>query len=83
MKEAAANYIVVRKKIRGRVYEAGRIFIPTKLSSDSSFPFKGKKVRVLIRISRDKLVISKLRRASNPRSGRGGRRGKGSERRRN
>jgi|YelNatPaOPRAMG01_1025707.scaffolds.fasta_scaffold28758_5 hypothetical protein len=82
MKEATANYIVVRKKIRGRIYEAGRIFIPTKLSSDSSFPFKGRRVRVLIRISGDKLVISKLRGAPNPRSGGGGRRGKAGRRRR-
>ncbi|MEM2882724.1 MAG: hypothetical protein QXU06_01535 [Candidatus Bathyarchaeia archaeon] len=65
MKEAFANYIVVRKSIRGRAYEAARIFIPTKLSTDSSFPFKGKRVRVLIRISGDKLIISKPKRAPN------------------
>ncbi|MEM2226431.1 MAG: hypothetical protein QXW19_03010 [Candidatus Bathyarchaeia archaeon] len=84
MKEAFANYIVAKKSIRGRVYETARIFIPTKLSTDSSFPFKGKRVRVLIRISGDKLIISKpkSKRASNPKPGKGRRWNKGGEGRR-
>ncbi len=81
MKEAFANYIVIRKTIKGRSYEAARIFIPTKLSTDSSFPFKGKRVRVLIRISGDKLIISKpkSKRAANPKLGKRGRLGKSRE----
>lgn len=81
MKEALANYIVVRKTIRGRSYEAARIFIPTKLSTDSSFPFKGRRVRVLIRISGDKLIISKAKGAADSKPGKAGRRGKGAGRR--
>jgi hypothetical protein len=85
MKEALANYIVAKRALRGRIYEAARIFIPTKLSTDSSFPFRGKRVRVLIRISGDKLVISKAPRASRaggagPGPGKRGRKGKGARR---
>jgi hypothetical protein len=59
MKETLANYIVTKKKTKnGKVYTSPRIYLPTKLTSDSGFPFKGD-TKVLIRIKGRKLIVEK------------------------
>ncbi len=56
--EVLANYVPTRKKGKnGRTYESPRIYLPTKLTSDSAFPFRGKIVRVRVKIERRRLVV--------------------------
>lgn len=53
---------VVRKKDRyGRaLYRSPRIYLPTRLTDDSSFPFKERQP-LLVRVLGEKLVIEKVR----------------------
>lgn len=60
MKEVLANYIVTKKLTKkGKVYNSPRIYLPTKLTSDSSFPFKGDRVKVRVRIKGRHLIVEK------------------------
>ncbi len=48
MREAVTSYAITKKKMPdGRTYESPRIYLPTKLTTDSSFPFaKGSMLHV-------------------------------------
>jgi hypothetical protein len=60
MKEALANYKVTKKQAKtGRVYASPRIYLPTKLVSDSSFPFKDESLKVYVRIKGKQLIVKK------------------------
>jgi hypothetical protein len=60
MKEALANYVVTKKRTKaGKVYDSPRIYLPTKLTSDSNFPFKEDIVRIQVKVKRRQLVIKK------------------------
>ena len=57
-----AKLTVVRKRDRyGRAsYRSPRIYLPTKLTDDSSFPFREEQP-LLVRVLGEKLVIEKVR----------------------
>ncbi len=58
MLEVLANYVPTRKKgKKGRTYESPRIYLPTRLTSDSAFPFRGKIVRVRVKVEGRRLVV--------------------------
>ena len=60
MLEVLANYVPTRKKgKKGRTYESPRIYLPTKLTSDSAFPFRGKIVRVRVKVEGRRLVVER------------------------
>ncbi|RLI29068.1 hypothetical protein DRO53_03985 [Candidatus Bathyarchaeota archaeon] len=59
MKEALTKFVLSKKRVKNRVYFSPRIYIPTKLANDSSFPFKGEEVPVLVKIKGKKLIIQK------------------------
>ncbi len=63
MKETVAKYVVTKKRGKGgKVYGSPRIYLPTKLTSDSSFPLRGDLVRVHIKIRGRGLLIEKASR---------------------
>lgn len=59
MKEALAKFILSKKKVKGKTYVSPRIYIPTKLASDSSFPFRGDEVYVLVKVKGKKLIVQR------------------------
>jgi hypothetical protein len=57
MREAVTSYIVTKKKMPdGRIYESPRIYLPTKLATDSSFPF-GKGTMLHVKLKGRGLVV--------------------------
>ncbi len=52
-----ALLIFGRKGKKGRTYESPRIYLPTRLTSDSAFPFRGKIVRVRVKVEGRRLVV--------------------------
>ncbi len=71
MKEAIAKFVLSKKKVKGKTYFSPRIYIPTKLASDSSFPFKGDEVLVLVKIKGKKLIVQKASKKALARHGYG------------
>lgn len=59
MKEALAKFVLSKKRVKGKIYFSPRIYIPTKLASDSSFPFRGDEVYVLVRVKGKRLIIQR------------------------
>ena len=59
MKEALAKFVLSKKNVKGKVYFSPRIYLPTKLVSDSSFPFKGEEIFVLVKVKGKKLIVQK------------------------
>jgi hypothetical protein len=58
MKEGVASFVVTKKRMPdGRVYESPRIYLPTKLTTDSSFPFAKASLRLYVRVSGDRLLV--------------------------
>ena len=58
MLEVLANYVATRKTGRnGKTYESPRIYLPTKLTCDSCFPFAGGTVRVRVRVDGRRLIV--------------------------
>ncbi|MBS7657625.1 MAG: hypothetical protein QXD43_04870 [Candidatus Aenigmatarchaeota archaeon] len=60
VKKIITRFIIAKKKgkKRGSFYKSPRIYLPTKLTDDSSFPFK-EGDKILIRIQGKKLIIEK------------------------
>ena len=57
MREAVTSYVITKKKMPdGRVYESPRIYLPTKLTTDSNFPF-GKGAMLHIKLAGRKLIV--------------------------
>ena len=59
MKEALAKFVLSKKNVKGKTYFSPRIYIPTKLASDSRFPFRGDEVYVVIKVKGKKLIVQK------------------------
>ena len=60
MKEAVASFVVTKKRMPdGRVYESPRIYLPTKLTTDSSFPFAKASLRLYVRVSGKRLLVER------------------------
>jgi hypothetical protein len=58
--EVLANYVATRKRgNNGRTYESPRIYLPTRLTSDSGFPLTGRLVRVRVKVEGRRLFIEK------------------------
>lgn len=58
--KVVTKFAVAKKRGKtGAVYRSPRIYLPTKLTDDSTFPFKGEE-DVLVRINGKKLVIQKF-----------------------
>jgi len=54
------KYSIAKKKGKsGSIYRSPRIYLPTKLTDDSTFPFKGEE-NVLVRISARRLIVEKV-----------------------
>jgi hypothetical protein len=54
------KYSVAKKKGKsGAIYRSPRIYLPTKLTDDSTFPFKEEE-EVLVRISARRLIVEKV-----------------------
>jgi len=61
--EVLANYVPTRKRGKnGKTYESPRIYLPTKLTSDSGFPLTGRMIRVRVRVKGRCLVIERASR---------------------
>jgi len=57
------KFAVAKKKGKtGAVYRSPRIYLPTKLTDDSTFPFKEEE-EVLVKIGRGKLVVQRVPRS--------------------
>ena len=57
MREAVTSYVITKKKMPdGRVYESPRIYLPTKLTTDSNFPF-GKGAMLHVKLAGRKLIV--------------------------
>jgi len=57
MREAVTSYVITKKRMPdGRVYESPRIYLPTKLTTDSNFPF-GKGTMLHVRLEGRKLIV--------------------------
>ena len=60
MKEGVASFVVTKKRMPdGRVYESPRIYLPTKLTTDSSFPFAKASLRLYVRVSGKRLLVER------------------------
>lgn len=60
MKEAVASFVVTKKRMQnGRVYESPRIYLPTKLTTDSSFPFMKGSLKLYVRVAGKRLVVER------------------------
>ena len=71
MKEAVASFVVTKKRMQnGRVYESPRIYLPTKLTTDSSFPFLGVSNKLYVRVAGKRLVVERAPREILKRFGR-------------
>ncbi|MGA2627626.1 MAG: hypothetical protein ABSF63_11310 [Candidatus Bathyarchaeia archaeon] len=57
MREAVTSYVITKKKMPdGRIYESPRIYLPTKLTTDSNFPF-GKGAMLHVKFSGRRLIM--------------------------
>lgn len=57
MREAVTSYVITKKKMPdGRIYESPRIYLSTKLTTDSSFPFASGAL-LHVRVAGKKLTI--------------------------
>jgi hypothetical protein len=71
MKEAVASFIITKKRMQnGRVYESPRIYLPTKLTTDSNFPFLGVSNKLYVRVTGKRLVVERAPRLVLKRFGR-------------
>jgi hypothetical protein len=71
MKEAVASFVVTKKRMQnGRVYESPRIYLPTKLTTDSSFPFLGASNKLYVRVAGKRLLVERAPREVLKRFGR-------------
>jgi len=60
MKEGVASFVVTKKRMPdGRVYESPRIYLPTKLTTDSNFPFAKAALRLYVRVSGNRLLVER------------------------
>ena len=60
MKEAVASFVVTKKRMPdGRIYESPRIYLPTKLTTDSTFPFTKGTLRLYVRVSGKRLLVER------------------------
>ena len=60
LKEAVASFVVTKKRMPdGRVYESPRIYLPTKLTTDSNFPFAKASLRLYVRVSGKRLLVER------------------------
>jgi len=58
--KVVTKFAIAKKKSKtGAVYRSPRIYLPTKLTDDSSFPFKEDE-DLLVRIDRKRLVVQKF-----------------------
>ena len=63
MKEALARFTFSKKYTKdGKCYYSPRIYLPTKLVSDSSFPFKQSDLVVAVKVKGRSLIIQKATR---------------------
>ena len=52
--------MVTKKRMPdGRVYESPRIYLPTKLTTDSTFPFSKGSLRLYVRVSGKRLLVER------------------------
>jgi hypothetical protein len=71
MKEAVASFVITKKRMQnGRVYESPRIYLPTKLTTDSSFPFLGDSNKLYVRVAGKRLLVERAPRGVLKRFGR-------------
>jgi hypothetical protein len=71
MKEAVASFVVTKKRMEnGRVYESPRIYLPTKLTTDSNFPFVKGSEKLYVRVSGKRLLVERAPRKILKRFGR-------------
>ena len=60
MKEAVASFVVTKKRMPdGRVYESPRIYLPTKLTTDSNFPFAKGSLRLYVKVAGKRLLVER------------------------
>jgi len=60
MKEAVASFVVTKKRMQnGRIYESPRIYLPTKLTTDSNFPFASGSLKLYVRVAGKRLVVER------------------------
>jgi hypothetical protein len=60
MKEAVASFVVTKKRMQnGRVYESPRIYLPTKLTTDSNFPFAKGSLKLYVRVAGKRLLVER------------------------
>jgi hypothetical protein len=60
LKEAVASFVVTKKRMPdGRVYESPRIYLPTKLTTDSNFPFAKGSLRLYVKVSGERLLVER------------------------
>ena len=71
MKEAVASFVITKKRMQnGRIYESPRIYLPTKLTTDSNFPFLKGSLKLYVRVAGKRLVVERAPREVLKRFGR-------------
>jgi hypothetical protein len=60
MKEAVASFVITKKRMQnGRVYDSPRIYLPTKLTTDSNFPFLDDSEKLYVKVAGKRLVVER------------------------
>lgn len=60
MKECVTRFVMAKKRAKnGRVYFSPRIYLPTGLVNDSSFPFRGDSLKVYVKVKGKQLFVKK------------------------
>jgi hypothetical protein len=71
MKDGVASFVVTKKRMQnGRIYESPRIYLPTKLTTDSNFPFMKGSLKLYVRVAGKRLVVERAPRTVLKRFGR-------------
>jgi len=63
MREVVARFKLSKRLAKGgKQYTSPRIYLPTQLVQDSSFPFKGDSIPVYVKVKGRKLIVQRASR---------------------
>jgi len=63
MRDALVKLVLSKRLVKGgKYYSSPRIYLPTKLTQDSNFPFKGDNISLYVKIKGRKLIIQRASR---------------------
>lgn len=64
MKECVSRFVMAKKIAKNnRIYYSPRIYLPTNLVNDSSFPFREKILKIHVKVKGKQLILKKASRS--------------------